>query len=102
MGSGPPDSIPSLAIAAVARDSPPLRSASRNAAWTSRSAGMVKPRLHTAADALGPTGFLQQDRERRDVGVPLDQGRHGAEARDRVAIQVPDIRRHRRAVVIDQ
>src|SRR5262245_43665787 len=94
--------MPSQAIAAAAHASSPPRSASRNAAWTSCSAGIVMFRLPTAEDALGPTGFLQQDRERRDVGVPLDQGRHGADARDRVTIQAPDLQRDRRTVVIDQ
>src|SRR5215471_17396733 len=94
--------MPSPETMAAASASSPSRRARRTAAWTSRSAGMDIRRRRAAEDPLGSAGLLEQDRERRNVGVPLDQSRHGPQTRDRVAIQVPDLRGDWRAVVIDQ
>src|SRR3954468_13264327 len=41
---------------------------------------------HLVLDLAGRGGFLQHARERRNVVVPLDQGRHPAEPGDGVAI----------------
>src|SRR5215831_14718365 len=45
--------------------------------------------------------FAEQDLERRHVGIPLDQGRNGAEALERLPIEQPNGWRHARAVVVD-
>src|SRR5262245_33206852 len=102
MRSRASEAMPSPAIVAAARAPSPPRSASRNAAWTSRSGGMGTPQERTAKDALGSAGLFEQYRERRDIGVPLDQGRHRAEAHDRAAVQVPYLGRGRRAVITDE
>ena len=46
--------------------------------------------------------LVQQDFERGKFGVPLDQGGHGAEAPERLGVELPNRLRYPRAVVVDQ
>src|SRR5437764_7843030 len=46
--------------------------------------------------------LVQEDFERGNIGVPLDQGGNGAEAPERSGIELPDRLRYPRAVVVDQ
>jgi hypothetical protein len=46
-------------------------------------------------------GLACEELVRRNVGVPRDDRRYAAEARDRLPIPRPDFRRHRRAVGVD-
>src|SRR5438046_9593624 len=43
----------------------------------------------------------EQYLERRDVGVPFDERRHGTEARQCLDIERPNGRRHARGMVVD-
>ena len=53
-------------------------------------------------ELLRAAHFIQQDFERRKVGVPLYQCRHGPEAAERRGVEVPNGLGYSRAVVIDQ
>src|SRR5579859_1234171 len=66
---------------------------------SSRSRDMAG--LLFAPDAVRGFHFLQQLLQRRDVAVAFDQGGNGAEAGDRLAIEVPHLGADRRAVIVD-
>jgi hypothetical protein len=51
---------------------------------------------------FGMMRFVQKDLERGEVGVPLDQRRHGAEAPERRGVELPYGSRDPGAMVIDQ
>ena len=51
---------------------------------------------------VGPHRLAEQHIECRDICVPFDQGRAGADLAQRVGIERPDRRRDTRAVIVDQ
>src|SRR5260370_10714350 len=50
----------------------------------------------------GVMRLVQQDLERGEVGVPLDQRGHRAEAPERRGVELPDGLRYPGAVIVDQ
>src|SRR5947209_4773438 len=54
------------------------------------------------AQLLRVLRLVQQDVQRRKIGVPLDQGWRGAHATERRSVQLPDRLRYPGAVVVDQ
>src|SRR5882762_3907167 len=69
-----------------------------NARCNSSKAGM---RVLLAHDALRLRRFVEQHRERRHIGVPLDERRHAAEECERLGVKRPHLLRNARAVVVD-
>jgi len=51
---------------------------------------------------FGMMRLVQKDLERGEVGVPLDQRGHGAEAPERRGVKIPDGLGNPRAVIVDQ
>src|SRR5262245_24691435 len=74
-----------------------LSSAAAKVCCSSRSASTA-----LLPDCIGLACFAQQDFERRNVRVPLDERRHIAEPAYDLRIERPHIVTHRRAVRVDQ
>src|SRR5262245_12196228 len=74
-----------------------LSSATAKVCCSSRSASTA-----LLPDCIGLACFAQQDFERRNVRVPLDERRHIAEPAHGLRIERPHIVTHRRAVRVDQ
>src|SRR6185437_11347885 len=91
---------PSSAMNAASAPSSSSSSARRNAVCTSRSAGIGTS--ERSGDVRRDARLPQQDRERRQRLVPFDEARHHAAALERMAVELPDGRRDRRAVVVDE
>src|SRR5580693_4547278 len=53
-------------------------------------------------ELFGMIRLVQQDLERGEVGVPLDQRGHRAEAPERRGVELPDGLRYPGAVIVDQ
>src|ERR1700741_4354696 len=70
--------------------------------WSSRSAGMIVAALGRLHQTIGDPGLAEQHRQFRDIRVPLDQRRNGAESIESLLIERPHRRGHGRAVVIDE
>src|SRR5271163_591357 len=51
---------------------------------------------------LGMSRLVQQDLERRKVGVPLDQGRHRAKPPQSFSVELPDRLCYPGAMIVDQ
>src|SRR5450432_3732758 len=88
-----PATTPSDATAAAS----PKMAAAEKARCNSCSDGMAR-----LEDRLRAGRLVQQNLQRRDVGVPLDQGRLRSEARNRLPIERPHRRRNSGAVGIDE
>src|SRR5664279_2167153 len=88
----PPATMPSDATAAAL-----LKTAAEKARCNSCSDDIA-----AFQDGLCLRRLVEQDLERRDIGVPLDQRRPGTEASDRVPIERPYRRGDPGAVGIDQ
>src|SRR3954454_17649451 len=86
---------------------PGLNSAAAKLAWISRSECMRNAPLRMANApmiqyVIGLTRFIQQRREWWHVGIPFDESRHRAHARQRFAVEIPHWTGDRLAVRIDQ
>src|SRR6516165_10200344 len=71
------------------------------ARWISSSLGIGDLLSGTVEQPRGARGLVDEDRERRQVGVPLDQGRNRAKSRQRLGVEFPDLGDDARAVIID-
>src|SRR5216684_8845015 len=71
-----------------------------NAACRSRSASDIA--ASRPDHAIGPCGLVEQHGKRRDVGIPLDQGRSRPEALQHLGIERPDTLADPRTVIVDQ
>src|SRR6266446_1606085 len=83
--------------ATISAVSPP-RTARRSRICSSRS-------IETSVgmgQLFGMMRLVQKDLERGEVGVPLDQRGHGAEAPERRGVKIPDGLGNPRAVIVDQ
>src|SRR5712692_4376122 len=56
-------------------------------------------RIHERSRA---TGLLEQDGQRRDLEIPLDEGGTRARARERMVVERPYLRSDPRAMVVDE
>src|SRR5450755_3147613 len=92
-GFNPPATMPSDAAAAASLKT----AAAENARWNSCSDGIAG-----LEDGLCLRRLIEQDFERRDIGVPLDQRRLGAEACDGGAVKRPYRRSDPSSVRIDE
>src|SRR5688572_5116946 len=73
------------------------RSAAANDRCSSRSEATALPEYQ-----IRSLTFSDQGCERWNIGIPLDECRHGAEARDRQSIKLPHLVADLRAVVVDE
>src|SRR6266852_8306652 len=74
----------------------------RIAHWSSSSEGAAGS-IFLLFDQHGSMRrLLEQHRHRRHVGVPFDERRHRAEARERLGVERPHFRRDARAVIVDE
>src|SRR5437660_1272299 len=74
----------------------------RSARWSSSSEGAAGS-IFRLFDQHGSTRrLLEQHRHGRHVGVPFDERRHRAEARERLRVERPYFRGHARAVIVDE
>src|SRR5262245_61392319 len=88
-------SMPSQTIS-VRRSPLPSRSAAAKRLCSSRSASMAR--------LLHSIGFVRlggENRQRRNVRVPFDERRHGAEAIDGGGIELPNLIAYRTVVRVD-
>src|SRR3954467_1803737 len=88
----------SMIHGAIAASTPSV-TALRNARCSSSSDTCTACLAHIT---VGHGRFCQQYLQRRDIGVPFDQGRHIAKPLQRLGIELPDRRRDPAAVGIDQ
>src|SRR5216684_7476131 len=75
-----------------------LRSTAR---WSSSSDGAGAFTFDLLEHGGGTRRLVDQHFERRHVGVPFDEGRHRAEARERRRVERPDLGRDARTVIVD-
>src|ERR1700730_15962536 len=80
-----------------------------SAAASLKTAAAEKARCHSCSDGISGLEddlclcrLVEQDLERRDIGVPLDQRRPGAEACDGGPVELPYLGRDPGSVGIDQ
>src|SRR6266571_7714072 len=73
----------------------------RIARWSSSSEGAAVSIFRLFDQRGGMSCLLEQRRHGWHVGVPFDERRHRAEARERLGIERPHFRRDARAVVVD-
>src|SRR5664279_3065124 len=98
-----------MSIRASAFSPPATMPSDATAAASLKTAAAEKARCNSCSDGIAALQdglclrrLAEQDLERRDIGVPLDQRRPGAEASDRVPIKRPYRRSDPGAVGIDQ
>src|ERR1022692_4167682 len=92
-GLSPPATMPSDATAAGS----PKTAAAENARCSSCSDGIA-----CLENGLCLCGLVEQDFERRDIGIPFDQRRLGAEVRNGSPIKRPDRRSDPGSVRVDE
>src|SRR6266702_6061018 len=90
----------STTCAEIPRSSWTMRLA-RSARWSSSSEGAAGSTFRLVDQRGGMRRLLEQHRHGRHVGVPFDQRRHRAEARERLCVERPHFRRDARAVIVD-
>src|SRR6266568_3847745 len=73
----------------------------RIARWSSSSEGAAVSTFRLVDQRGGMSRLLEQHRHGRHVGVPFDERRHRTEARERLGIECPHLRRDARAVIVD-
>src|SRR5712692_670723 len=73
----------------------------RTARWSSSSDGAGAFTLYLLEHGGSTRRFVDQHVERRHIGVPFDEGRHRAEARERRRVERPDLGRDARTVIVD-
>src|SRR6266571_3519800 len=73
----------------------------RIARWSSSSEGAAVSTFRLVDQRGGMSRLLEQHRHGRYVGVPFDERRHRTEARERLGIECPHLRRDARAVIVD-
>src|SRR6266704_3580791 len=73
----------------------------RSARWSSSSEGAAGSIFRLFDQHGGMRRLLEQHRHGWHVGVPFDERRHRAEARERSRIERPHFRRDARAVIVD-
>src|SRR3954451_13530815 len=99
--------MPAARMSGASLPAPGLNSAAAKPAWISRSECMRNAPLRMANAPLiqyviGLAGLIQQCREWRHVGIPFDESRHSAHARQCFAVEIPHRAGDRLAVRIDQ
>src|SRR5438094_2715387 len=95
-------SSPSPWTSALIAPSGPPRSAAAKSRSSSRGDDMVLSALGRSQETLGPRRLVEEHGELGEIRIPLDQGRHRPEARERSAIEIPYWLRDTRAVIVDQ
>src|SRR5271155_4123846 len=93
-GSSPPSTRMSATMFPAALP----RTASRSRTCSSNSCD----RSVLMGELFGVTGFVQQDFERGNVGVPLDQRWQRTKVFERDSVKLPNRRRNPRTVVVNQ
>src|SRR6516225_5946707 len=73
----------------------------RIAVWTSCSVSTASLIAGSRDQRVGVARFGDQDIERRDIGVPFDQGRDRAEPAQSLPIKRPHLADHTRAMIVD-
>src|SRR5215467_1797787 len=88
---------------------PPVIPREASAARSSNSVAAQNARCNSCSDCIACLqnglrfrGFVEEYLQRRNVGVPFDERRLGAEALDRLAVQLPHRRRDARAMGINE
>src|SRR5262245_30275024 len=93
---------PSSTISARSRGSGSWSIALRKAVWISGSPSIWMHDGAVTAYGVGAGGLGEKYRQRRNVGVPLHQSGEVAEARQRPAVQRPDLLDDGRPVIVDE